>query len=72
MKHTVYGTVGKECKYCVLFSRPSIMSDAVTRLMPGELVEIDDANSTACYYKVRTERNDEGYVMICDVDRKED
>lgn len=70
-KQIAYGTVGKECSYCIVYKRPSIMSDCVVRLRAGDLVEIDDNNSTACYYKVKTETNDEGYVLICNIDRKE-
>lgn len=68
---TAYGTVGKECRYCIVYSRPSIMSDGVVRLRAGDLVEIDDAESTACFYKVKTETEDEGYVLISNIDRKE-
>lgn len=71
MNKPVYGTVGTGRRYCIVYSRPSIMSDAVIRLRPGDLVEIDEDNSTSCYYKVKTETNDEGYILVCDVDRKE-
>lgn len=71
MNPPVYGIVGTDKRYCIVYSRPSIMSQAVIRLRPGDLVEIDDNDSTECYYKVKTETNDEGYILVCDIDRKE-
>lgn len=70
MMGAVYGIIESGNRYSILYSKPSIMSKCLARLRSGDLVEIDDDNSTACYYKVKTDRNDEGYVMICDVERK--
>lgn len=67
----VYGWVDKACNLCPVFARPSLMAPVQVYLRQGDLVEIDDNNSTACYYKVTAETGDEGYVLINNIDRKE-
>lgn len=68
MSYDTKGRVGKKNSYSMVYSRPSIMSDDVTRLRDGDEIEINSAESTSCYYKIRTTSGYEGYVMICDVD----
>lgn len=67
----VYGRVNKSCNLCPVFARPSLMAPVRVHLRRGDLVEIDDGNSTACYYKVTAETGDAGYVLINNIDRKE-
>jgi hypothetical protein len=66
----VYGLVNKAGN-CPVFVRPSLMAPVGVYLRRGDLVEIDDDNSTACYYKVIAETGDEGYILINNIDRKE-
>lgn len=68
MSYDTKGRVGKKNSYSMVYSKPSIMSDGVTRLRDGDAVEIDSAESTSCYYKIRTASGYEGYAMICDID----
>lgn len=68
MSYDTKGRVVKKNSYSVVYSRPSIMSDGVTRLHDGDEIKINSAESTHCYYKIRTTSGYEGYVMICDVD----
>lgn len=67
----VYGRVNKSCNLCPVFARPSLMAPVRVHLRRGDLVEIDDDNSTAFYYKVTAETGDAGYVLINNIDRKE-
>jgi hypothetical protein len=57
MKDVQYGTVSKEVSACRVYKKPSILSELVTYLYPGEIVVIDEAGSTSCYYKVKFSRS---------------
>lgn len=71
MKQVCYGTVGKENHHVTVFKRPSILSPMVTYLYPGDIVIIDENESTDCYYKISSDNGAEGYCIQSAIERKD-
>lgn len=68
MEYKKYGIVNRKSRLCAVYSKPSVLSRVLVKLIPGDLVKIDSDNSTECYYKVLTETNDVGYIMQNNID----
>lgn len=71
MKQISYGVVGKENRFVTVYKRPSILSPKVTYLYPGDLVVIDETQSTECYYKVQSDNGADGYCIQSAIERKD-
>ena len=63
MKDVQYGIVSREISACRVYDKPSILSELITYLYPGDLVTIDEYGSTACYYKVNFKGGMTGYCL---------
>ena len=72
MKQVCYGIVGKENRYVPVYKRPSVLSQVLTYLYPGDIVIIDDSESTSCYYKIKSDSGADGFCIQTTIDRKDE
>lgn len=68
MKTVHYGSVCKDLLTCRVYEKPSILSGLVTYLYPGDIVTINDEDSTDCYYKVVCKNGLIGYCLRPHID----